>query len=228
MKSRITIMVTVAVLMPASQLYASPVGLISKQSSGWDYGFAGANDHLTLANNFWSLTYTDVTRTTSYTGQAAFGNTQATASPSPLGQWLDSQGIYLPSQTPWDHQTALVLKKTFTIADTPLVSDLDLSVASDNGSTVWINGDNEGYGGYGIWFTSFWEYDNLTFSSSLLTSGTNSMYVLVLDDAPLHVNDATFSDMELTATLNPISVASTLPLFFMVLAVFIRIKRRRV
>ena len=151
--------------------------------------------------------YTSVDWTTTNTGQAAFGNTQATASQSLLGQWLSSQGLYLPSHTPWDSQTALLLKKTFTIADPSLVSDIDLSVASDNGFIVWINGDNEAYRGNAHGFTSYWEYDNLTVSSGLLTSGTNTIYVLAVDDATDWTlscgHDATFFDMQLTADMVP-------------------------
>ena len=142
-----TIMVTVATLTLASQIYAAPIDLISQGSSGWDYRIIGGSAHLDLANNFWSLNYLSVNWTTTHTGQAAFGNTQATAAQSALGQWLDSQGLYQASQTPWDSQTALVLKKTFTIADPSLLSDISLSVASDNGFIMWINGDNEVYRG---------------------------------------------------------------------------------
>ena len=116
-----------------------------------------------------------------------------------------------------------MLKKTFTIADPSLVSDISLSVASDNGFIVWINGD-EVYRGNGNWFTSYWEYDNLTVSSSLLATGTNKMYVLALDDDPLHVNDATFFDMQMTANMVP--VPTTIILFVTGLAALVGIKRR--
>ncbi len=87
------------------------------------------------------------------------------------------------------------------------MSDIDLSVASDNGFIVWINGDNEAYRGNAHGFTSYWEYDNLTVSSGLLTSGTNTIYVLAIDDAVnwplLDGHDPTFFDMQLTADIVP-------------------------
>lgn len=225
-------MVTIAVLMIASPLYAAPVDLISQGSSGWDYRVIGGFDHLNLANNFWSLNYLSVNWTTTHTGQAAFGNTQATAGQSALGQWLNGQGLYQSSQTPWSSQTALVLKKTFTIADPSLVSDISLSVASDNGFIVWINNGNNEVARYlAGGFTSYWEYDNLTFSSSLLTTGTNTLYALAIDDAtdwasfaPPYNNDATFFDLQLTA--NAVPLPTTIILFVTGLAALFGIKRR--
>ena len=85
MKKLITIMASAAVLLFASQLYAAPVDLISAGSSGWEYRTIGGFAHQNLANNFWSLNYASVNWTTFWTGQAAFGNTQATAGQSALG-----------------------------------------------------------------------------------------------------------------------------------------------
>ena len=196
-------MVTVAALGFASPLYAVPADLIGQGSSGWNYRIIDGVDYQNLANNFWSLNFASFIWATSNTGSTSFGNTQTTASQSALGQWLDSQGLYLPSQTPWDSQTALLLTKTFTIADPSLLS-VNLSVASANGFIAWVNGDHEVYRDIAPGFTSYWEYDNLTFSSSLLASGTNTMFVLAIDDAAAATPyDSTFFDMQLTADIVP-------------------------
>ena len=197
---------TLAVLMLASQLYAAPVDLVSQGSSGWDFRIIGGTDYQALATNFWSLTHADVTWTTSNTGQASFGNTQGTPSQSILGQWLNSQGLWLPSTTPWDAETALVLKKTFTVADPSLLYDIKLSVAAANGFIVWIN-DSIAYTGSAAGFTSYWEYSNLAVSSGLLTPGTNTLHVLAIDDDTDWLLESgynpTFFDMALTGDTVP-------------------------
>ncbi len=70
---------------------------------------------------------------------------------------------------------------------------------------MWINGDNEVYRGNAPEFTSYWEYDHLSFSSDLLTPGVNTLYVLAIDDAVnwplLDGHDPTFFDMQLAATI---------------------------
>jgi len=227
MKKLITIMASAAVLLFASQLYAAPVDLISAGSSGWEYRTIGGFAHQNLANNFWSLNCASVNWTTFWTGQAAFGNTQATAGQSALGNWLDGQGLYLPSQTNWSWQTALVLKKTFTVVNPALVSDISLNVASDNGFIIWINnGNNEVARSLDDGaFTSYWEFSNLSFSPSFLTAGTNTLYALAIDDAPPQTWDATFFDLQLTA--NAVPVPTAIILFASGLAAIFGIKRWR-
>jgi len=224
-------MVTVAVLMLASPLYAAPIDLISQGSGGWDYAtvtdLAGTGDFFDdLNNNFGYFGWDSVNyvSTWSTNQNAAFGNT--TDPNSFISLWLTAQGLYLPSQTLWNTQSALILKKTFTIADPSLLSDINLSVASDNGFIVWINGD-EVYKGYSAGFTSYWEYTNLSFSSSFLnqTGTENTMYVLAVDDlTDWGTTDATFFDLQLTA--NAVPVPTTLILFVTGLAALLGIKRR--
>lgn len=220
MKKFFTIMMTVAVLMVASQRYAAPANLISGGSSGWNYGIIGGSQHQNLANNFWSVNYGSVNWATPGTGQGAFGNTLATPGQSALGNWLNGQGMYLPSQTPWDNQTALMLKKNFTYD--PSFGQVSLNVASDNGFIVWING-KEVYRSTGDWFTSYWEYNNLTVPSSFLNSGNNTLYALAIDDAPLHVWDATFFDLSANAA---VPLPPALILFVTGLAAVFGIKRK--
>ncbi len=216
-------MVTVGVLMFASPLYAAPVpvDLISQGSSGWDYGVIAGGDFQALyytyytppqppfnpEDNFYDITYSEITWSTPNTGTAAFGNTQNTEINRWLSNGMDELGntndYHQTSVTTWSPQTALALKKTFTIADPSLVSDINLSVASDNGFIVWIKNGlgniNEVYRHINPTnetdnlkkFTSYWEYTDTSYAGigtgdfpdfSGLTPGLNTMYVLAIDD----------------------------------------------
>ena len=226
-------MVTVAVLMLASPLYAAPIDLISQGSGGWNYATIYDNPSVTddffdaLNKNFGYFGWDSVNYVSTWsTGQAAFGNTNNPN--SFLSLWLTAQSLYLPSQTLWNTQSALILKKTFTIADPSLLSDISLSVASDNGFVVWVNPDashnNEVLSGWDSGFTSYWEY-NKTLSPSLFTAGTNTLWAVAIDDAiDYGPTDATFFNLQLTA--NAVPVPTTIILFVTGLAALFGIKRR--
>jgi len=228
-------MVTVAVLMLASPLYAAPIDLISQGSGGWDYAtvtdLAGTGDFFDdLNNNFGYFGWDSVNyvSTWSTNQNAAFGNT--TDPNSFISLWLTAQGLYLPSQTLWNTQSALILKKTFTIADPSLLSDINLSVASDNGFVVWVNPDashnNEVLSGLDTGFTSYWEYNKAgSYSDFYLKAGTNTLWAVAIDDLiDYGPTDATFFDLELTA--NAVPVPTTIILFVTGLAAHFGIKRR--
>ena len=225
MKKLLIIIATAAVLMFASQLYAAPI--ISQGSSGWEYfEIDDLSMYEDLRTNSWDHdAYMDVTWNHSNApsipniGTAAFGNTGTTSKMMPFGvPWL-------PSTTSWQHQTSLVLRKEFHIADPTLLSDVFLNVANDNGFVVFINehkvANNRGDG-----FTNYWEY-NYQLNPLYFQAGWNKIEIIAVDDPQdWATGDATFFDMELTANINPIPVPTTIILFVTGLAALVGIKRR--
>ena len=167
-----------------SNVQATPVTLISKEATNWEYSVLGTD----LYSGWGSVNYNSVNWNSLMwnTGNAAFGNPYS-----------------LPYNTYWQANTDLALQKTFVI-DGILSTPITLNVASDNGFVIFINGqqvakaNEEGY-------TKYWEYSLPLSTLGFISPGNNLIQVLAEDHG-----GATFFDLNLTGDVTPVPEPATL------------------
>ena len=154
---------------------AGPITIISQQGF-WDYNVTSTNIDHTI---FPSYDFSDFTSnyTGALNGKAGFGNRTPPAGGA--------------TNTIWTAGTDLALQTTATLAGN-VIGDVTLSLATDNGAIVFING-TEVFSEMAEGYTNIWEY-TATVSGGLFNAGANTISVLAEDHG-----GATFFDMQLVA-----------------------------
>ena len=165
---------------------AGPITLLSQQSF-WDYNVTSSNiDHTIFSSYDFSDFTSNYTGTSN--GQAGFGNTTPPAGGA--------------TNTNWAANTDLALQTAITLTGS-VIGDVSLSLATDNGAIVFINGV-EVFSQVAEGYTSIWEY-TATVSGGLFNVGANTISVLTEDHG-----GATFFDMQLVA-LDGVSSSGNVP-----------------